>query len=197
MIRVSIDASAAMAKLTMAGRTIAPKRLNAVAGRAVLNLIKAHLRKRDTTPNGLGGKRTHYYAKAAQASHEEHDATQAIVTVSQTGFALQRYGGTVVPVNKRFLTIPLNPVAHGMRASDFPGAFVAHIKGKAYIADKPSKTGNMRLLFALVRKATINADPSVLPASTEIRGTAVTAISRFIARQLERAEKGATEPETT
>ena len=191
---VTFDASGADRKLRAVQAALTPERLHAVAGRAVLNLVKAHLVDRDHTANRLGGKRTHFYHKAAQSAHEAHDAAHATVTISATGFALQRFGGTVVPVNARALTISIAPEAHGRRASDFPGAFLCKIKGKAYIAIKRGKREALQLLFALVRSATIQADASVLPDDEDIHQTAATSVDAFISRQSARANGAGGDP---
>lgn len=186
---VVVDSSGATRKLQAARLALAPDRLHAVAGRAVLNLVKAHLVGRDQMPNRLGGKRTHFYRKAAQSAHEDHTDTEATVTISATGFSLHLYGGTVIPVNRRALTIPIAPEAHGRRVSDFPGAFLCKIKGKAFIAVKTGKgkREGLHLLFALVRSASIRADPSVLPADADMANTARTAVDAFISRQIDLA----------
>lgn len=187
-IAIQIDARPALAKLAAAGRAIAPEKLHAVAGRAILNQVKAHLRERNATANRLGGKRTNYYAKAAQSVHAEHDAASARISVSHTGMALHYYGGTVRPVNRKYLTIPIAAEAHGARVSDFPGAFVLRLKGKQPVIAlrkwKGRTPGALQLLFALVRQATIKADPSVMPSPGTSSESAVLAINAYLTRQL-------------
>lgn len=194
---VTWDARGLVRKIRTIERSIEPSRLTPIAGRAVLNLVKAHLVERNQTPNKLGGRRTNFYHKAAQGTHETHDATTATVTVSATGFALHRYGGTVVPVNRRALTIPIAAEAHGRRVSDFPDAFVVRLRGKAFIAQVVSKgkREGLHLLFALVRSATIKADASVLPEDSVVDRTASTAVDSFIARQIALANGGGSSPQ--
>lgn len=179
-----------------------PRRLNAVAGHAVMNLVKAHLRERDQQGNWLGGKRTHFFSKAAQGTHEEHDEDKATVTVSATGIAMQVFGGTVVPVNRRFLTIPLVPEAYGKRVSDFPDTFVwkkanglhAFIARRVMQGKGDKATGHLQILFALVRAATIRGDRTVLPSDEAIATTARTTVDAFIARQIELGWNGTEKP---
>lgn len=186
-VNVQIDASRAAARLQAAGQAIAPARLHAVMGRAALNLVVNHLRSRNQTPNRLGGRRTNYYSRAADATSMRHDETAATIAVSQVGFRLHYRGGTVVPVNRRALTIPIHAAAHGRRASEFPGIFRVNPEGgspDALLADKPVEGGPLRFLYVLKKSVTLQADPSVLPSEAGIRRDAVAAVERFLARQI-------------
>ncbi len=185
---VTVDASGAESKLQAVELALGPSRLNAIAGHAVLNLVKAHLVDRDQVGNAMGGRRTHFYRKAAQGTHEDHDDDQATITISATGFAQRLYGGTIAAVNKRFLTIPLAQEALGRRASDFSDAFVCVIHGQLYIARKRTAKvgkGSLDLLFKLVRSVYQAPDRTVLPTDDQIATTARTAVDSFIARQIE------------
>jgi hypothetical protein len=186
-VNVQIDASRAIARLQAAGQAIAPARLHAVMGRAAFNLIVGHLRSRNQAPNRLGGRRTNYYSKAADATSMRHDETAATIAVSQVGFRLHYRGGTVVPVNRRALTIPIHAASHGRRASEFPGIFRVNPEGgspDALLADKPVEGGPLRFLYVLKKSVTLRPDPSVLPDPADIRRSAVAAVERYLARQI-------------
>jgi hypothetical protein len=187
---VTVDSSAADRKLQAVELAIAPARLNAIAGHAVLNLVKAHLVDRDHVGNAMHGRRSHFYRKASQSLHEEHNDTQATVTISATGFAQRLYGGTIKPVNRRFLTVPLAQEAVGSRASDFPDAFYVVIHGQPYLARKGAGAGKaaLELLFILLRSVYQAPDRTVLPTDAQIITTARTAVDGFIARQLSPSE---------
>ena len=144
-------------------------------------LVKGHLRKLNSArPNKLGGQRSNFYADARRSTHMFADSTEGIVAISKTGFAQRLYGGTITPVNRKYLTIPIDPEAYGMRVSDFPLAFVAHIKGKAYIAQKATDRSAPQLLFALVKSVTQQADPTVLPDPDAIRRRAASSVQSLI-----------------
>jgi hypothetical protein len=59
-------------------------------------------------------------------------------------------GGTITPKNSKFLTIPLVPEAHGVRARDYPGE--TFFAGRAIMEKLPS--GESRPVYALVKSVT-------------------------------------------
>ena len=59
-------------------------------------------------------------------------------------------GGTITPKNGKFLTIPLVPEAHGVRARDYPGK--TFFAGRAIMETMPS--GETRPVYALVKSVT-------------------------------------------
>lgn len=104
-----------------------PKALLNVGGRAGRNVVQKHLRaKNRTSPNKIGGKRTNYYAKAADAVNFRIISDEAVVvSINQVGIALRFHGtaglpgGRLRPVSAEYLTIPATPEAHGKRAREF------------------------------------------------------------------------------
>lgn len=137
------------------------------AGRGVFNEVKLNLvRKDDLSSPAPGMPKTGYYGDAANATTVEWSGTGAKITVAKEGMALHYYGGTVLPgKGKKALAIPKNPAVAGMRAAEFdPGR-----DKLALVWPKKSKAGTLRdketgkVLYLLIPKATIPADPSVLP----------------------------------
>ena len=59
-------------------------------------------------------------------------------------------GGTIRPKSAKFLTIPLVPEAHGVRARDYPGK--TFFAGRAIMETLPS--GETRPIYALVKSVT-------------------------------------------
>ncbi len=128
------------ARVTLSGNSgLAPVRkrvtdtraLLQVAGRAGRNTMARHLRERNRShPNQLGGKRTNYWAKAAEATSfhlVENSGQGAAVEISsnQIGLALRYHGtgylpgGVLRPISGIYLTKPAAPEAHGKRAREF------------------------------------------------------------------------------
>ena len=66
--------------------------------------------------------------------------------------------------------------------SDFPAAFIARIKGKAYIAQQATPRSPLQLLFALVKSVTQAADRTVLPDDTAIAKRASSSVSALVRR---------------
>ena len=103
------------------------KGLLQVVGRAARNLTVDHLRayNRDH-PNALGGRRTNFYAAAANsANYRLVGEDGVVISIPHQGLALRLFGtgglpgGVLKPVNAKFLTLPASPEAHGKRAREF------------------------------------------------------------------------------
>lgn len=186
-ISITYTVTGAESKLQALRLAINPQALNEAAGRSVATSVRDHLYNLNSArPNALGGRRTNYYAGAADSTHMEAAPDKATVTVSQTGFALRFHGGTVTPVNAKMLTIPVNPAAYGMRAREFPDTFVWRDKDtkSAFIADAPGNV--LRLLFLLTDSATIPEDPSLLPSDSNLESSAIDGIRNYLDAKLAR-----------
>lgn len=123
--RVSLTGDARLAGLRR--RIVNQRGVQLVAGRAGRNTTVKHLRDYNRAhPNRLGGRRTNFYAKAADATsfHLVGDDTVEI-TSNAIGLALRFHGtdglpgGVLKPVKVQFLTIPAIAEAHGYRAREF------------------------------------------------------------------------------
>ncbi|MFA6962443.1 MAG: hypothetical protein WC205_16935 [Opitutaceae bacterium] len=98
-----------------------------VGGRAGRNALQKHLRAKNTSsPNKLGGQRTNFYAKAADAVNFRFISNDEVVlSINAVGIALRYYGtaglpgGRLTPVSAKYLTIPATAEAHGKRAGEF------------------------------------------------------------------------------
>lgn len=168
-----------------------------VVGRSVANRIRDHLFALDQSrPNQLGGKRTHFYAAAARSTQHRNEFDRVIVSANQLGIRQRLLGGLILPKNKRFLTVPAAPEAHGKRAREFSDLRVAVLDGRlALIQDPPKRRrkkvaqSEPKVLYWLVRKVKQEADPSVLPSEEELTETAVRSAERYLARQARRRDR--------
>lgn len=181
--------------------------LKHAAGRGVRRLLMSHLGGLDASrPNKLGGKRTHFYADAARNTSYEITPEGADVHIHQPGIALHYYGGVIKPTGgRKFLTIPVDPEAHGRRAGEFNNLDIAWGRSKSgkprpiglvkrsdyvYKTAKNRKTGVKEVvtasysagkwMFALVYSATIQADKSILPEDDSIQLAAITSMTDYI-----------------
>lgn len=164
----------------------------AVIGRAAVNAIQKHLRDlNQSRPNKLGGKRGNFYAKAAASTHYRHIADGVQVAVTETGFALRYYGGTVKPNPPlKALAIPARPEMYGYRPRErSEEMFVVWKPGKS-VGVLATRAGSaLRILYFLVSKATIPADKSLLPRHDAIRDAVSRSLASYIRRAAERAQQ--------
>lgn len=145
------------------------------ASRGIEVLIIGHLRKKnDATSPRAGFPKSNYYAKASNTVSSQASGNVARVEVDYPGVAMHYEGGTVYP-KKKALAIPLDPAVAGIWPSEVPGDLdVFWPKNSAHGFLKDPATSD--LLYLLVPKATIPADPSVLPSDGEILSAAEDAV---------------------
>lgn len=207
MIQISITENVTP-ELRKLSAGISPRRLGAVAGRAVVNTVRAHLFARNAShPNRLGGTRQNFWAAAARSTHMRPESWGAMVSVNALGFRLQYQGGTVRPTTKKFLTIPARAEAYGKRAGEFddleftiiPGkgpALVAarrseirirKTKGGGYKVTHTASTLGNEVYYWLARSVRIPAHPDALPPEAKMAESAQGAVGSFLYRQAARA----------
>lgn len=155
------------------------------AARGMVVCVRRHLReKNDRTPPKNGFPKSNYYAEAASTARAAVADGVAVVEVGPddpngpgSGIALHYYGGTVYP-KKKALAIPVDPVVAGIWPSEAAGegadTSMVWPKGSSHGFIKDNETGD--LLWLLVPKATIPADPDVLPTDDEILTAAENAV---------------------
>lgn len=176
-------------------------KLTEAIGTALVAETKQHLRDFSAShPNRLGGKRTHFIARAAQATFYRPVPGGLELVNNFLGLALRYYGGTVVPGKgissysgqpTKWLTMPAIAQAYGRRAREFSNLrFVEFKKGKlaALVEEKSgatdSRTGKgikgrsrkkgsrARVFYWLLKSMTIAPNRSLLPLNKELRRTA-------------------------
>jgi hypothetical protein len=155
----------------------------ALMGRAASNVVRDHLQELDDTrPNKLGGERTNYYGSARAKTSYAIDPDGATVSIAQVGMRLHYYGGTVVPVTKKFLTIPATAEAYGKSAASFDLVLVWGLNGpyalaKAITSESMTERNGYRqsrkageIMFYLKESVTMQPDETVLPEGGDIAG---------------------------
>ncbi len=161
-----------------------------IVGRMAVNAFGVNFDRLNQIPNALGGERTNYWNDAKNATSFEISGDTVTVVTSQIGAALHYYGGTVTPTKAKYLTIPAAPEAHGKSASDFQDLVVLFGRGgKPYGLGTNERVGfgttgresQHRVIFWLVEKATIPADPSVVPDETTLLDPIVAKLNEVIA----------------
>lgn len=154
------------------------------AGRGVMNVVKAHLVRKDGRSSPEAGmRRTGYWGDAAASVSAEVDGNVAVVSIPKEGVALHYYGGTVRPTGgKKALAIPKSPRTQGKRAEEFdPKHEIMYL-----VWPKKSKTGTLRdretgeILYLLTGSAKIKADDDVLPKDEEMYAGAQAAMEAIV-----------------
>ncbi len=207
-LKIEFQAPTGNAIANAIAKHLTQDKLGAAVGRKVIGLLRDHLYQRDKTPNALGGKRTHFYAEAARSTHYEVQPDGVLFGIEKVGIRQRLQGGTIRPVNRKYLTIPAIAAAHGRRALEFdnlqfvrfgkgasaPAALIekpagASVKGKKVAGGKKftKATGYKRRVFYwLVKSVNQKADPGVLPTEGAIRIAALDAIDMSVKRALEK-----------
>lgn len=157
------------------------KKIMAASGAKV---VKAHFTKLDQQRH-RGTTKFHFYAKAAKATSHEVRAGKAVVRIDHAGIALRRFGGTVRPRVGKYLTIPVDPVAHGRRVREFGDSVTWIINRRT---GKGVVTLGGRVIFAITKESKHTADPSVLPTDREITKQVVDDLRVWTKLQEDRAK---------
>ncbi len=152
---------------------------SAAVAAELARLLQRHLRARDAShahqyPDG--GRRSHFWRKAAESVSFASDATSSTVTVTHQGVRL-RYAGApkgIGPVNAGALAIPAAPEAYGRLPREISDLRIVVFKGKnkAALVQKPGKGEYLgKVMFWLIRRTKrIAADPTVLPPAQVVLG---------------------------
>lgn len=138
--------------------------------------------------------------KSTKSSKREAWARSVIGVVSDEGMTLsagddkaaiglrQRYYGGQIPrggpragPSGKLLTIPINPIAEGKRAREFPDAFLFKRKGRLYIAQrKDKKSQRLTFLFIVVGTVFQEGNPQVVPTNDEFAEICLARITQAI-----------------
>ncbi len=175
-------------ELEGAGRVDASRAM----GEEVQILIVSHLivlaGTRHATANRLGATPTNFIAQAADAA-----AGADVVQADGDGVSLRLRHPvvarafrdiTIVPKKAAALTIPINALAYGRRAAEFPDLFrIPHTDVLAI----PREGQAPLALFILVRSVTQRQDRSLMPSPDEINEAAATGLKFYVRRTLQQA----------
>lgn len=180
-LTIDIDLSQTRVLSDWAGPVTAPE-ARAISAE-LARLVQRHLRARDnsnahTYPDG--GRRSHFWRKAAESVTFSGDSEGMSVSVTHQGVRL-RYAGApegIKPSRKDgALAIPATGIAYGRLPREFSDLRIVVFKGKnkAALVQKPGEGEYLGLImFWLVKKTKpIKGDPTVLPPANVVLGLAV------------------------
>jgi hypothetical protein len=149
-----------------------PDALLKVLGRRGANELKDHFRRRNLTPNKLGGRRTNFWRQVADSvnSPVPEGRSRIRISITHPAFAQKVFGGTITPKRANALTIPVAPEAHGRTVAVFQQEtgiqlFLLRKKGgglsnllAGLIAAK-----QVKVFYVLVKSVDQAPDPDALP----------------------------------
>lgn len=104
-------------------------------------------------------------------------------------FYYKVHGGTITAKNKRFLTIPVNPLAHGKKASEleaYVGIKLSLVpnkeKNKAFLMGNIN--GEDTAMYVLKRSIHVDPWPNAVPQESEIKAKATESALAFFIKNL-------------
>ena len=177
-IKLTVSGSA-LPYLTRLKTVSRPEKTNKFAAVGVAVLIKKHLRSLEMgRPNKMGFPRSHFWSNSAKATIWSADSKKGQVEVAREGFRQRYYGGRIVPVNVKNLTIPLNRKSYNKRAGEFDLKWIPRMPG-----DAPNTTGylitkgaNPQWYYVLKSHVDQRPYPSVLPTDEQMTKAALAGI---------------------
>lgn len=142
-------------------------------------LVRENFYEKDKTPNQLGGKRTHFYRQAGDATGYDLHPEGASIFTTKLGVRQRLEGGVITPKKaKGWLTIPLTPEAHGRRARDFPGLEA----GGGYLSDDEG-----RAHYVFKKRVKQEEDPTVLPSKEALKNQGTVTVLSTVELLLQRS----------
>jgi hypothetical protein len=188
--------------------SLTDKQLATAAGVGVQTAVRRNFLTLEGKPNKQGFPKTHFWNDAAKSTLLDLSAAnsgRAIISINKIGVALQRFGGTVRPVNKKWLTISATSESYGHTASEFPdlqfrqispvlamlirGQKVVGALGRVKRKQVQGPTRAQQVLFWLVKKAVIGAHPETLPTDSQMQDEAAKAVESKVLAEVARANK--------
>lgn len=171
-----------------------PRRIIEAAAGKVRIELQRHFAEKNRIPNRLRAPKTGWWAAVARSTHVVNVTDRsAVVSISHRGIALQVYGGWVYPREKKALTIPVHPDAHGRRVKVFKveGTPIFPIKtrdGRTYLARPGKGKGAFpEVLYRLSGGEEIPKDPTALPRQERLEEAALRAADEQLASEIRRA----------
>lgn len=166
-----------------------PADMMAESATRVERKLRGHFSERDNKGNKLGGRRTHFWADIANSvAIGEVTDTQATIEIGDARFGQKLRGGTIVAKTARMLTIPVDPEAHGRRASVFEretGLKLIFIRqtagrGSAILATRVANSPTLHARYVLKRSVTQQPDPQALPPKGELEREARQGVEDYL-----------------
>lgn len=168
-VAITIEgAGSTAAKLAaLAGKLERPTALYKIVEEQAKNQLKLHFRDRDTIPNKLGGRRSHYWQRIAESVSSSQTGEGVVITIGDPTFRQKVFGGTISS-SKGPLAIPVNAEAVGIYAKDFTKYKLFVVRnGAGSVAALAARTNpdskTLEVFYILVPSVTQAPDKDALP----------------------------------
>lgn len=176
-------------------RVTHPRRLMGQIGLDLAEELRVHYRRKNARPNKLGGQRTNFWNRVADSvvmGGFTDNSARVLIGATDAPVTMHINGGVIRPRRKKFLTIPVHPMAHGVRAGNDtgtgPGEFESRYGIKLFRPGKQRSLwgetpggGGMTMFYVLASKANIPRDPDALPSVGRIKRLLNDSARRYLA----------------
>jgi hypothetical protein len=182
------------------------KPLHAAMGKRVEGELRAHFLQRNEEPNKRGWPSQNFWSQVRRATaYQGADETAARVVISDPRIAQKIHGGTIRPVERKFLALAAIAEAYGHAPREFNFLHVVRFKGSGALAlveadrnfisvGKQRKDGSRRVKdkgqaqrgrvwFWLAKKVTQKADANALPGEQHLQDAMLDEAQQFMERQ--------------
>jgi hypothetical protein len=141
-------------------------------GQAALAVIKGYYQAKGRPfwvnpalpTHGPGRRPTQWWRSTETAWAMRQPNSYAVNFVNGTiGLAHKVTGGTIRAKRKKFLTIPVDPKAHGLTAKTFSRTIAPLFQAKGMLLYTDKKTGDVKAAYALKKSITQRPWPGALP----------------------------------
>ena len=155
------------------GSTAQRKQAVVKGGNAALDVIKDYYAAKGRPfwvnsalpTHGPGRKVTQWWRSTETGWFMKQQADSSSVSFENAtvGLAHKVTGGTIRAKRKKFLTIPVDPKAHGLDAKTFARTIAPLFAAKGMLMFADKKTGDVKAAYALKRSITQQPWPGALP----------------------------------
>lgn len=170
-VTITGDQEAKLATLRLASPSMRREAVND-GGIAALNVIKRYYGSKGRFPwmntslptHGPGRVPTQWWRSTETGWTMRQPNTFSVNFINGTiGLAHKVTGGTIRAKRKKFLTIPVDPKAHGLTAKTFSRTIAPLFQAKGMLMYVDEQTADVKAAYALKRSVTHRPWPGALP----------------------------------
>ena len=187
MVTIKVDTSGATTKLRTLAARLGPRgrgALNQGAATELAAVTRAHFRayaqSHHFSAHRIGAQPTGNLEAAAAAILPSSDERAAWCVITAAGINRALHPLTIVPRQKRALTIPVSPYSYGRSVPEMAReAPIFRIKD---MLARAGSDGRPEYLYALKQRVVVPRDPTMLPAAEKLTDAAMRGYKAVIAR---------------